>query len=276
MNFKIIEKNIVSKHKSIKYCEDKIVYNDFFACVIDGATTKSTELYENKTSGLLVSEILEKTILNLEEKKSLSQTIDILTYSVRDYYIAKNLIENMKKNPLDRLTASIVIFSKYFNQIWMIGDCQCIVDDKVYTNEKFIDKLLSETRAFYIKKELISGKSIKELQKFDTGRQYILPLLISQSYFQNSKFDSEYSYCVIDGFPINLPQVKVIDINSSKTIVLASDGYPKLFNTLYETENYLDYILEKDPLCYDLYKSTKGKNVDMNSFDDRAYLRLEI
>jgi glycerophosphoryl diester phosphodiesterase len=276
MNLKVIEKNIVSKHKSIEYCEDKIVYNNFFACVIDGATTKSTVLYENKTSGLLVSEILEKTILNLEEKTSLSQTIDILTNSVRDYYIANNLVENMKKNPLDRLTASIVIFSKYFNQIWMIGDCQCMVDNKVYTNEKFIDKFLSETRAFYITKELISEKSIKELQKFDTGRQYILPLLVSQSYFQNSKFDSEYSYCVIDGFPINISKIKVIEINSSKTIILASDGYPKLFNTLNETENYLDYILENDPLCYNLYKSTKGKYINMNSFDDRAYLRLEI
>lgn len=276
MNFKVIEKNIVSKHKSIEYCEDKIVYNNFFACVIDGATSKSTAVYENKTSGLLVSEILEKTILNLEEKTSLSQTIDILTNSVRDYYIANNLIENMKNNPLDRLTASIVIFSKYFNQIWMIGDCQCMVDNKVYTNEKFIDKLLSETRAFYITKELISEKSIKELQEFDTGRQYIMPLLISQSYFQNCKFDSDYSYCVIDGFPINISQIKVIDINSSKTVILASDGYPNLFNTLNESENYLDYILENDPLCYDLYKSTKGKNVNMNSFDDRAYLRLEI
>jgi len=276
MNFKIIEKKIISKDKSIESCEDKIVYNDFFACVIDGATTKSTALYENKKSGLLVSEILEKTILNLEEKTSLSQTIDILINSVRDYYITNNLFENMKNNPIDRLTASIVIYSRYFSQIWMIGDCQCMVDNKVYTNKKLIDRLLSETRAFYITKELIAGKKVKELQEYDTGREYILPLLISQSFFQNSKFDSEYSYCVVDGFPINVSQVKIIEINNPKTIILASDGYPKLFNSLNESEKYLNYILENDPLCYTLYKSTKGKNLNMISFDDRAYLKLEI
>lgn len=276
MNFKIIEKNIVGKNKSIERCEDKIVYNDFFACVIDGATAKSKVLYENKKSGLLVSEILEKTISNLEEKITLQNTIDILTNSVRDYYIANNLFESMKNNPADRLTASVVMYSSYFNQIWMIGDCQCMVDNKIYTNEKLIDKLLSETRALFITKELINGRKIKELQKNDLGRKYILPLLISQSSFQNSNYDSDYSFCVVDGFPINTSQVKVIEINNSKTIVLASDGYPKLFNTLSKTENYLYYILEKDPLCYDIYKSTKGKTINANSFDDRAYLKVKI
>ncbi len=276
MSFKVIEKNIISKEHLIEYCEDKIVYNNSFACVIDGATTKSSVLYDNKKSGLLVSEILEQAILTLEKTTSLSQTIDILTKSIRDYYIANDLLENVKNNPLDRLTASIVIYSSYYNQIWMIGDCQCMVDNNVHTNDKLIDRLLSETRAFYITKELIEGKTIEDLRGFDAGREYILPLLISQSSFQNNRFDSEYSYCVVDGFPINSSQIKVIEIKNSKSIILASDGYPKLFNTLNETENYLNYILENDPLCYNLYKSTKGKYLNMVSFDDRAYLKLEI
>jgi len=158
----------------------------------------------------------------------------------------------------------------------MIGDCQCMVDNKLHLNNKLIDRLLSETRAFYIVKELINGKTIEDLRKFDTGREYILPLLKSQLYFQNNRFDSEYSYCVIDGFKINISQVKVIDTHNAKNIVLASDGYPKLFNNLNETEKYLNYVIEKDPLCYNLYKSTKGKGINMVSYDDRAYLRLEL
>ena len=217
-----------------------------------------------------------KAVLNLEKTTSLSQAIDIFTKSMSDYYTINSLLENVKNNPLNRLTASIVIYSSYYNQIWMIGDCQCMVDNKLHTNNKLIDKLLSETRAFYITKELIAGKTIDYLREFDTGREFILPLLISQSSFQNIRFDSEYSYCVVDGFPINISQVKVIETKNSKSIILASDGYPKLFNTLNETETYLSYILENDPLCYNLYKSTKGKNINMISFDDRAYLRLEI
>ena len=35
-------------------------------------------------------------------------------------------------------------------------------------------------------------------------------------------------------------------------------------------------ILEKDPLCIRLYKSTKGIKKGNCSFDDRAYLRIKI
>ena len=251
MNFKIIEKNIVSKENRIENCEDRIVFNNYFACVIDGVTSKSSLLYGgNKKSGLLVGEILEKTILNLEKDTNLPNMLDILTNSIKDYYIKHKIINDVKNNPFNRLSASMIIYSNYYNQIWMIGDCQCLIDDNLYTNNKLIDKILADTRSFYITKELIEGKTIEELMKYDTGREYILPLLISQTYFQNNRFDSEYSYCVVDGFPINMSQVKIIEAKNASSIILASDGYPKLYNNLKESENYLNYILEKDPLCY--------------------------
>jgi len=137
-------------------------------------------------------------------------------------------------------------------------------------------KVLADTRSLYITKELIEGKTIEELINYDTGREYILPLLISQTNFQNNRFDSEYSYSVVDGFPINVSQVKVIEVENASNIILASDGYPKLFDNLKESENYLNYILEKDPLCYNIFKSTKGKQKGMVSYDDRAYLKLNI
>ena len=277
MNFKIIEKNIVSKENRIENCEDRIVFNNYFACVIDGVTSKSSLLYDgNKKSGLLVGEILEKTILNLEKDTNLPNMLDILTNSIKDYYIKHKIINDVKNNPFNRLSASMIIYSNYYNQIWMIGDCQCLIDDNLYTNNKLIDKILADTRSFYITKELIEGKTIEELMKYDTGREYILPLLISQTYFQNNRFDSEYSYCVVDGFPINMSQVKIIEAKNASSIILASDGYPKLYNNLKESENYLNYILEKDPLCYNIFKSTKGKQKNMVSYDDRAYLKLKI
>lgn len=276
MNFKIIEQKTVSKFKSIKYCEDKIIFNDYFVCVIDGATTKSELLFDNKASGLKVSEILEESFKKLNKESNIDKITNILSNSIKEFYIKNNLLEHMSKTPIDRLSASFVIYSKYRNKIWLIGDCQCMIDNKLYLNEKPIDKLLSETRSFFITKELINGKTIKELQKKDTGREYILPLLKAQSYFQNSHFDNRYSHCVLDGFYINLKQVKIINLNKGKTIILASDGYPKLFTSLKESEKYLNYILENDPLCYKLYKSTKGLGENFKSFDDRAYVKFEI
>jgi len=276
MNFNITEHKVISKYKSIKYCEDRIVFNNDFVCVIDGATTKSDLLFDEKTSGLKVSEVLEESIHSLNEKSNIYEILNILSHSIKNFYSKNNLLKHMNKNPVDRLVASMAMYSKYHNQIWLIGDCQCMVENRNYSNNKLVDKLLSETRSFFITKEIIHGKSIKELQNKDTGREYILPLLKAQTNFQNNYFDSEYSYCVLDGFKINPKQVKIIDVNKNETIILASDGYPKLFNSLGESENYLKYILENDPLCYKLYKSTKGKGVNLNSFDDRAYVKIKI
>ena len=72
----------------------------------------------------------------------------------------------------------------------------------------------------------------------------------------NSKFD----YVVIDGF--NRPNknlIKCIDVPKDiKEIVFTSDGYRKPFNTLKETEEYLWYIKEVDPLCYKEFAYEKG------------------
>jgi len=61
-----------------------------------------------------------------------------------------------------------------------------------------------------------------------------------------------------------------------ESLILASDGYPKLFSTLHESENYLRFILKEDPLCYKLYKSTKGLKKGAVSFDDRAFIKARL
>lgn len=275
MSFKILEENICPKHNSLETCEDRIVYNENFACIIDGATSKSVLRYNAKSSALRVSEILEKEILRLEKESNLPNTVETLSNAIRSYYVRHNLLDYMFINPIDRLTASVIIYSKHFSQIWLIGDCQCLVNYQPFSHTKKIDILLSEIRSLYISNEILMGKTIKQLQQTDTGREYILPLLKAQSYYQNSKISDEYCYSAIDGFDVNLSQVLVINVSTTDTITLASDGYPKLFDKLDESENYLKSILEKDPLCYKLFKSTKGKYLNDNSYDDRAYLRFK-
>ena len=81
----------------------------------------------------------------------------------------------------------------------------------------------------------------------------------------------------MDGYSIDSKHIKVHKISESDfTIILASDGYPEVFNTLQESEDYLDYILKNDPLCYRIFKSTKGLKKGNLSFDDRAYVKIEL
>lgn len=275
MNFKIIEKLVVGKDLDQQKCEDKLVVLENFVCIIDGATSKSKMIYNNTKSGLIASEIIKNELNNIPKDIKLEDLVKLLTMAIRNYYKQNNLIDYMLDNPVDRLSAALVIYSNYYNEVWMIGDCQCMIGKTIYTNQKIVDEIISNTRAFFIESEIAHGKTVDEIIQNDSGREFILPLLERQSYFQNTTKESIYNYSVIDGFNVNYKDIKIINVNN-KSIILASDGYPKLFDSLSESEMFLEYVLNNDPLCFRLYKTTKGLTKDSKSYDDRAYIRFEI
>ena len=144
---------------------------------------------------------------------------------------------------------------------------------ELINNEKEIDILMSKLRSFIIhylkEKEYFT---IDELLLNDKGREMIVPFLKMQSFFQNNEI--KYGYNVIDGQETKYDEYYINQDVSE--IVLSSDGYPSLKRTLEDSENYLKLILEKDPLMYNLFLSTKGLSKNNNSFDDRTYLRFKL
>ena len=59
-------------------------------------------------------------------------------------------------------------------------------------------------------------------------------------------------------------------------VIMASDGYPVLADTLEETERLLACSLAEDPLRIGEHPSTKGVAAGNESFDDRTYLRIKL
>jgi glycerophosphoryl diester phosphodiesterase len=142
--------------------------------------------------------------------------------------------------------------------------------------QKQVDRIFSDLRALLIHIELAQGKTEEELLRHDTGRERILDLLKLQTKLQNTSYNSEFSYYIIDGFDWDPGMgLQVVPVNQpSGEIVLASDGYPRLFPGLEETEAFLADLLQEDPLCYKKYRSTKGLYSGNISFDDRCYIRF--
>jgi hypothetical protein len=273
---KITEQFLKSKNHVESDCEDSIFVSEHFAAVIDGVTTKSTLKYLNETPGRACSQLLMKALEYMPVKSTAKQAVEYLTSAVFSMYKGLGIEEQVLNFPAERASACIVIFSNYRNEIWMVGDCQCMVDKTVYTNTKQIDFLLSDIRSLYIQTELKLGKSYDEIQVKDSGREFILPLLKRQQVFQNSFEKNEFAYGVIDGFNVPETEIKVFNLSHPTDIILASDGYPRLFETLAQSEEYLKDILENDPLCFQKFKSTKGLKPGNSSFDDRAFLRIGI
>lgn len=124
---------------------------------------------------------------------------------------------------------------------------------------------------------VIDGATMKDLESHDPGREFIYPFLQKQAVLQNCLLeDQRFAFPVFDSFPVRMKQVNIFPVGDAEEVVLSSDGYPHLYSTLHESECYLADILEKDPLCMRLYKSTKGVQKGNCSFDDRAYLRIKI
>ncbi len=68
--------------------------------------------------------------------------------------------------------------------------------------------------------------------------------------FQNQNI--KFGYECFDGTIIPENKIKVIQISEGSILHLSSDGYPKLFETLDESEKYLEYILKYTLLQRDL------------------------
>ena len=191
----------------------------------------------------------------------------------------KSQLPHLEKHPEERLTASCIVFSRLRREIWMIGDCQCLLTPlsshqectptpQYYDNPKPYEQQLAEERAAIIH----ASKEPQEHFLFnDTARQAIIPHMLETMKNQNR------TYSVIDGFPVPEQHVRILPLDFQPwEIVLASDGYPFLEPTLEASEARLAQQRLNDPLNIGNFKATKAFTPGNNSFDDRTYIRFRV
>ena len=293
----IIEQTIVPKHPD-RRSEDGIVVTADFIAVIDGSTSKSTHRYSRHMSnGECAMRTIASYIRRMAPGNSCHQFCLGVTKALHNVYIPfwkphkAEVIQQLKEHPEDRLTASCIVFSRLRRELWMIGDCQCLISSpslnregwggsspslnregwggSYLDNPKPYEAMLAQERADIIKS---SPKPWDHYLDDDTARQAIIPHMLETMQQQNK------TYSVIDGFPIAEKYVRIITLDfQPQELVLASDGYPFLCPTLAESEARLAQQKEKDPLNIGPdFMATKAFAHGNNSFDDRAYIRFTI
>lgn len=268
---KIIESYLKGKKNDPALCEDGLFISNDFIAVIDGVTSKGDLLIDGRTSGTAAKDIIIDVLKKIPPDIDCHSLFAVLDSALQNG--SETLCKSLKRENL--LRAVIVIYSRFNNSIWMYGDCLCIVDDILYDNQKIIDELSSEIRSALIRENCLNcdNRDIKHIS--DEARLAILPILKLQQLFENS--DSKFGYAVLNGEGINYNLIRSISLNEKNhSVVFASDGYPRLYNTLNASEEYLNYVLNNDPYCYEIFKSTKGITGEQISFDDRCYVKFEI
>ncbi len=266
-----VETSCIGK-KSAELCEDAFFAGEHFAVVIDGSTSKASRTYhETMSNGRLASVTTKDVISRLPFDADLLMACSLLERAISELYEKyESDAFDLLEHPENRITASAIIYSDFRKEIWMIGDCICSVDGKLYTNEKPHEAALAERRSQEIHRLLEEGYSIEQLMEDDLGRKVILAGIIESTKSQNKTFS------VIDGFPIPTELVRIIDVSKAREIILASDGYPIVKDCLEKTENALNEIVKNDPLLINLHKATKGLRPGQTSFDDRTYVRMNV
>lgn len=255
----ITEQFICGKHTAAD-CEDGIVITNDFAAVIDGSTSKTPKrLDPSMKNGRFAMLLISEYIKQMPADYTMNNFCRGITLRIAEEYAKRGIAEDMAKHPEERLTASAIIYSNSRKEVWMVGDCQAIIDGEHYDNSKPYEQEIAMQRATLIK----NGMSPKE------ARCAIEPQLIKAMLEGQNR-----QYAVIDGTPIYMPSTRIV--TASHCVVLASDGYPTLLPTLHESEEALAQHLTDDPQNITDFIATKGL-VDGNvSFDDRAYIRLTI
>ena len=274
---KIIESNIIGK-KSQEAFEDGLVMTDDFIAVIDGSTSKtpkhlSPDMKNGRYAMMLISEYIQ------QEMKA-DATVDefcegITAYIYNKVYLPMGIEEQLRLHPEERLTASAVVYSNHRKEVWMVGDCQAIINRKLYDNSKPYEQEIAARRVALIQQGMTPAEARKSIE----------PLLIEAMLGGQNK-----CYAVIDGFPIYREGVRVVSLEEesstissfsecntpSQEIVLASDGYPFLKPTLAESEAALEHLIAHDPQCIHDFIATKGLVAGNKSFDDRTYIRFKV
>ena len=293
---KIIESSIIGK-KSPEACEDGMVVTDDFIAVIDGSTSKTPkhlnpDMKNGRYAMMLISEYIR------EELKADASVDDfcqgVTAYIYNKVYEKLGVEERLKEHPEERLTASAILYSRTRNEVWMVGDCQAIIDGKLYENGKPYEEKIARKRVELIEQGFSPAEARKQIE----------PLLIKAMLSGQNQ-----TYTVIDGFPIYREGVKVVSVSdsssvqdsvspsdscsvqdpvscsgsasasdtipsSSSEIVLASDGYPFLKPTLAASEAALAEQIANDPQNIRSFIATKGIVEGNKSFDDRTYIRF--
>ena len=293
---KIIESSIIGK-KSLEACEDGMVVTDDFIAVIDGSTSKTPkhlnpDMKNGRYAMMLILEYIR------EELKADASVDDfcqgVTAYIYNKVYEKLGVEERLKEHPEERLTASAILYSRTRNEVWMVGDCQAIIDGKLYENGKPYEEKIARKRVELIEQGLSPAEARKQIE----------PLLIKAMLSGQNQ-----TYTVIDGFPIYREGVKVVSVSdsssvqdsvsssdfcsvqdpvscsgsasasdtipsSSSEIVLASDGYPFLKPTLAASEAALAEQIANDPQNIHSFIATKGIVEGNKSFDDRTYIRF--
>lgn len=268
--------------------EDTVFFSNNLVAIIDGASSKTTRLFEGKTPGRVVMELIVERLKIISAKKPNITVIELfndLNDTILNWHKVGGTFEEAKINPNIRPSAT---FTCYLPNIGVYGTVASIAEHNFMIDEVLYERSFEIDRMYEKIKKIVTPK-LQEVYKNDISKianilnEVLVPLYNTQPNFQNSD-DLEYGYFVLDGFLDTKKAIKeggifIKELDKQPTqLTLATDGFDILNS--HNTNEDLKYhliSLAKDPCRnstnnYKIYDNKSG----LLNFDDFSRITVDF
>ncbi|WP_285474954.1 hypothetical protein [Actinoplanes sp. NBRC 101535] len=266
----IVEQFVLGKFGDPQRCEDAIVVTAGHLAVIDGATDVSGRTYEGATGGWWAMAACRDAIQDLPEYAAPDVAVAVMTAELGARI-------DPELAAAERPSAAVTVYSRARREVWQVGDVGFAyrgLPASVGQPRKLVDRVAAAFRSAVLAAEFAAGGvTMERVVEADPGRLAARSLTGRQGALRNRV--GPYGYAAIDGRPVPPSLVVVHQLpDDIDELVIASDGYPFIGETLAASESELARLLDKDPWCVAELAGTKAVLPGQVSFDDRAYVRV--
>ena len=188
MQSRIINKESFSVGKNENKNDDDIYIGKNFVAVIDGVSDKSSVLVNGKK--IKIAQIITEAIRKMDRPEA---PIYAKTLSFEEcvkfinLYIQEYLRRIGMDDEVGRMEATGVIYSRFRNQIWLVGDCKAIYDGNEIQNPLKIDEVFVDIRTKIIQALIKEGYTEEQLLKKDISIDIIKEPELLPKYIQNAE-----------------------------------------------------------------------------------------
>lgn len=262
MDITVVESSCVSRTRDSAGA-DRLLVTEGLWGVVDGSSAKGPETGSAPT-GAELADIVESAVHDIPVDADAVRAFGILTRALAGPAAPDYLH-----------SASVVLYSGFRNEIWLVGSGGFCVDGHAVTFSPAHELAASRVRAAFLTARLRDGCAVERLAADDPGRELIVGLLRQERNLRNVDEPGEYYFGALDGRAVPTRHILVSALSeTARDVTLVTDGYPEVLPTLAECEASLAELLADDPLLIGRHPQTKSARPGDRSFDDRALIRL--
>jgi hypothetical protein len=265
----LVSTYVRSKGGAGRPCEDFIVQGSRFIGLIDSSSGFAQISGIGESIGVLIGNLVKEVF----ETAGLDDSVDSLIREATSRVARLKTKLGFSNKHSGGCFFCLLDLSS--NRIFRLGDCWFLIDTLVHRKTLAVEEPLTELRSAYLLARILAGETPAELAAAQPESAMVSEYLKVKDHFANS-WGTERGYGVINGDEVPNKFVEVFDIpNGASVVAIGTDGYPIPAATLKQVEEQLYNVLRDDPLLIGNSRAPKGMAPGNDSFDDRAFIRLQ-